>query len=321
LAGEKKSAEAFDTALKRELCAAPPSNLADCIAPEVLAACYDRTLSRSERSAVEAHLVSCARCQSMMASIARADDSDRAFVPERSRSVFRITRLLAPVAMLGVVIAIAVSVRMREHPTPEVVALAVPRPEIAGQPQVMSNAPAAPSMPQMQNSEGGLREDKAQVSIPPRSIEPASPAENAPARAMAMPGAAGGGAGTRMLMAKASPHLNQMSSPDGSVQWQFGNGGAILRSTNSSGWLATRSGVTTDLLAAAAPSNDVCWMVGKSATIVRTLDSGAHWQIVAPPSHENFTAIAATDSNNATVITANGQRFTTRDGGVTWSSP
>jgi photosystem II stability/assembly factor-like uncharacterized protein len=112
-----------------------------------------------------------------------------------------------------------------------------------------------------------------------------------------------------------------MSSPDGSVQWQFGNGGAILRSTDSHPPLATPSGVTTDLLAGAAPSNDVCWMVGKSGTIVRTLDSGAHWQIITPPAHENFAAVAATDSNNATVVAANGQRFTTHDGGVTWSSP
>ena len=62
-------------------------------------------------------------------------------------------------------------------------------------------------------------------------------------------------------------------------------------------------------------------MVGKSGTIVRTLDGGAQWQIVKPPSLDNFTAITATDSNNATVITADGQRYVTRDGGVTWSSP
>jgi photosystem II stability/assembly factor-like uncharacterized protein len=82
-----------------------------------------------------------------------------------------------------------------------------------------------------------------------------------------------------------------------------------------------RSGVTTDLLAASAPSNDVCWVVGKSGTIVRTLDSGAHWQLVRPPARDNFAAITATDSNNATVVSSNGQRFATHDGGVTWSSP
>jgi photosystem II stability/assembly factor-like uncharacterized protein len=54
---------------------------------------------------------------------------------------------------------------------------------------------------------------------------------------------------------------------------------------------------------------------------VRTLDGGARWQLVSPPSRDNFTAIIATDSNNATVTAANGQRFTTYDGGVTWASP
>jgi len=126
--------------------------------------------------------------------------------------------------------------------------------------------------------------------------------------------------GTTTMMAKA-PQTNQISSPDGSVVWQFGGGGAISRSGNSSPWLALRSGVTTDLLAASAPSNDVCWMVGKSGTIVRTLDGGAHLQLIKPHSHDNFTAISATDSNNVIVTAANGQRFSTHDGGVTWSSP
>ena len=321
MADEKKSAAAFEMALKREFQDAPTAKLADCPAPEVLAAYYDRTLSRSERGGVDSHLMACARCQSMMAAIARADDSQNWPAPERSRSIW-ITRLLAPVAMLGVVIALAIGMRTREHPAPEVVALTSPAaaPEIAGQAQLMSNAPAAPSMARL-HSEGGRREDKAQLSVPPHSMGAASPPQNAAARALAVPEGAVGAASTAMLMAKASPHLNQMSSPDGSVQWQFGNGGAILRSTDSHPPLATPSGVTTDLLAGAAPSNDVCWMVGKSGTIVRTLDSGAHWQIITPPAHENFAAVAATDSNNATVVAANGQRFTTHDGGVTWSSP
>ena len=115
--------------------------------------------------------------------------------------------------------------------------------------------------------------------------------------------------------------MNQIASPDGSVAWQFGEGGAIMRSGNSSPWLALHSGVTSDLLAAAAPSNAVCWMVGKSGTIVRTLDSGAHWRILKAPARTDFIAVSATDSNNATVMAAGGARFTTHDGGVTWSSP
>jgi photosystem II stability/assembly factor-like uncharacterized protein len=80
------------------------------------------------------------------------------------------------------------------------------------------------------------------------------------------------------------------------------------------------SGVTTDFLAASAPSNDVCWIVGKSGTIVRTLDSGAHWHLINPPSRDNFTAVSASDSNTAVVADSHGRRSVTRDGGVTWSS-
>ena len=139
---------------------------------------------------------------------------------------------------------------------------------------------------------------------------------------MRAPSAVAGSAlsGATNMMAK-PPQMNQVSSPDGSVAWQFGEGGAIMRSANSGAWLAMSSGVTTDLLAASAPSNDVCWMAGKSGAIVRTLDSGAHWGLLKPPLRDDFTAISATDSNNAIVIAANGQRFTTLDGGVTWSSP
>jgi len=93
-----------------------------------------------------------------------------------------------------------------------------------------------------------------------------------------------------------------------------------MRSDNSTAWTSQPSGVTSDLVAASAPSDDVCWMVGKSAIVLRTLDGGVHWQIVKPPSRDDFTTITASDSNNATVIASNGNRYVTRDGGVTWSA-
>jgi hypothetical protein len=368
----------------------------------------------------------------MMAAIARADDAEPSPPqPESSRALFWITRLLAPVAMVGIVIAIAISTRTREQRAPEVIALAspavsdklelaqraaAPPPEAASQAQMAPQAPSAPppvgvaeprtagaaahhhnkaaeqfasspldiskqarslsaaTQPQNTPTEvsravrtrtgaadyagsppavklptaaaaleplpGAAPSARAEVSLEkssPPSVERSSsmPAasSNAPAQAqtaqaqeayeMRAPSAAMGSpvsGGATTMMAKA-PETNQIASPDGSVAWQFGKGGAIWRSGNSSPWLTLRSGVTTDLLAASAPSNDVCWMVGKSGTIVRTLDGGARWQLIKPPSHDNFSAVSATDSNNATVTAANGQRFVTHDGGVTWSSP
>ncbi len=352
MAGEKKAADAFEAALKRELQGASSSNAADCPAPEILAAYYDRSLSRSERARVDSHLTSCVRCQLMMASIARADDA--AGVPidaEPAPRLLWITRLLAPLAVAAVVIVIAIGVRTREQRAPEVIALASPvgpsKLELAERaaappPEAAVPAPQAPGAPQaggamkLPKSAQLARKDKApkeseavsaQDSISPRGEALSAPAQpqNAPAemaRALRAPSVATGSAfsGATETMAKQS-RMNQVASPDGSVAWQFGSDGAIMRSGNSSPWLALRSGVTTDLLAASAPSNDVCWIVGKSGTIVRTLDGGAHWMVVKPPSRDDLTAISATDSNNATVIAPHGAHFVTHDGGVTWSSP
>ena len=412
MANERKSADVFEAALKRELQNASSSNAGDCPAPEILAAYYDRLLSRSERGRVDSHLTSCARCQSMMASIARADDSDPSLALE-ARGISWITRLLAPVAVVGVVIAIAIGVRTREQRAPEVIALTSPagsyKPELAERapappPEVapeapqkptISNPPAAPNgespaarIPKRQlhhaekpaANSSPMRLEESVASAQPRNARaevanetrPRAPvAASAPAavaespnseeaavsgvakerarllsasKSAAVPAQAPSnvrvqGSGSVAAMTEASSAAsnaaglstfetsvtaaptNQISSPDGSVLWRFGNDGAIFRSGNSSPWLAMHSGVTADLLAASAPSNDVCWMTGKSGTIVRTLDGGAHWQTLKPPSRDDFTTIGANDSNNATVIAANGKRFITHDGGVSWSSP
>jgi len=352
LASEKKSADAFEAALKRAVQNAPSSRAQDCPAPEILAAYYDRSLTRTERARIDAHLVSCARCQSMMAAIARADDSETSSAhTETARGIFWITRLLAPVAVVGVVIAIAIGMRSREQRAPEVIALAspvaelqqlaerapAPPPEAAvpaqSAPQVASAPPSAASM-EIPKAEGFARREKAMKKSESSSardfisrgdeIAAQAKPRNAPGEAaneMRAPGAASGSAfsGATGMMAKGS-RLNQVSSPDGSVAWRFGESGTIMRSGSSTTWIAQHSGVTSDLLAAAAPSNDVCWIVGKSATIVRTLDGGAHWQIVKASSRDDFTAVSASDSNNATVSGAGGQRYVTHDGGVTWSS-
>lgn len=354
MASEKKSADAFEAALRREIHRASPSNAADCPAPEILAAYYDRSLSRSERAGVDSHLMLCARCQSMMASIARADDADRlSMQPESARGLFWITRLLAPVAMVGVVIAIAIGVRTRERPAPEAIALGSPAVSANAQLEQRAaasapaleaysqSAPKAANAPLAGGGAGARKEARlarhralAAKSPPPEVALSTSMASGGyalaqPGRAlsngepaMRAEGAARGSAfsGASPSMEKAAPAI-LTHSPDGSVAWQIGASGTIMRSMNSGPWLAQRSGVTMDLLAGSAPSNDVCWMAGKSGTIVRTLNRGARWQLVSPPSRDNFAAINATDSNNATVTAANGQRFTTHDGGVTWSSP
>ena len=346
MASEKKSSDAFEAAIKRELQNTARAEAHDCPAPDVLAAYYDRSLSRSERAGVDAHLMSCARCQSMMAAIARADDSESSLpARETLRGFFQVARIAAPIALIGATLALLVGMRTRKHPAPEVVALASPAAELHAQfaERAVAPAPLAASeqaastlrMPLLARKEFEPQQ-LAKAAKAPRGAdsfnaaapESGAPAAQAPAAAsapaivagneteMTSSAMSGGAAGT-----SAAPMLNRIASPDSAMMWQFGSGGVIMRSQNSGSWVPLHSGITSDLLAASAPSTDVCWVVGKSATVLRTVDRGAHWQIVTPPSREDFTMVTASDSNNATVIASNGSHYITHDGGVTWSSP
>jgi hypothetical protein len=163
-----------------------------------------------------------------------------------------------------------------------------------------------------------------------RSFNVASSAPNAPPQAQAAsrevatseaaaaPVAGAAISGSTVAIASA-PQMSEVASPDGRVVWRFGASGVIMRSENSAAWTSQPSGVMSDLVAASAPSANVCWIVGKSAIVLRTLDGGAHWQSVKGPSGDNFSAVTATDSNNATVTASNGSSYLTHDGGVTWS--
>ncbi len=93
-----------------------------------------------------------------------------------------------------------------------------------------------------------------------------------------------------------------------------------MRQTGSGPWISQSSGVTTDLLDGSAASHSVCWVVGKSGTLLRTTDGGEHWQRVTPPSAHDLIAVTATNSQIATVTAEPGVRFTTHDGGVTWAA-
>jgi hypothetical protein len=333
LAGETKSSDAFETVLKREMQRPAASSSADCPAPEVLAAYYDRSLSRADRARVDTHLLACARCQSMMAAIARSDDSPSA-ASSRREAIFWITRVATPIAAIAATIAFAVGLHHRASPPPEVLALGSSRAAaIQSQEKALAPPPAMEQpAPLPQPAIGSLvarnlSEHHHQMAVRAKAggANEARPVEVAKAlqsqaevSASSASGAAGvSGSSPGFVIAK--PRVQSVASPDGSVVWHFGSQGIILMSENS---VPERVVDRTagELVAGSAPSNDVCWIVGKSGAILRTLDRGAHWQSIKPPVDADFTAISASDSNNATVTASNGRRYLTRDGGISWSA-
>ena len=126
-------------------------------------------------------------------------------------------------------------------------------------------------------------------------------------------GAAPAGTG----FAAAWPIQGQISPPDHFVTWIVGKSGTVQRRDANGAIHWQHSGVTTDLIAGAAPSSTVCWIVGRSGTIIRTTD-GEHWELITAPSADNLTGVSARSARDATITTAGGQSFATSDGGASW---
>jgi hypothetical protein len=68
----------------------------------------------------------------------------------------------------------------------------------------------------------------------------------------------------------------------------------------------------------AAPSQLVCWLVGRAGVVLVTNDA-SHFTRIAFPATIDLSAVQATDVLNATVTTADGRTFVTTDGGKTWA--
>jgi photosystem II stability/assembly factor-like uncharacterized protein len=111
-------------------------------------------------------------------------------------------------------------------------------------------------------------------------------------------------------------------APKGKVRWRLLSGGGIERSSDSGvTWLPQDSGVNVELIAGSAPSNTVCWIIGRAGTILKTIDGGSHWSKVAWPNPEEINGIQGIDGMHAIAYDGTAGipgRFATNDGGVTW---
>jgi hypothetical protein len=106
------------------------------------------------------------------------------------------------------------------------------------------------------------------------------------------------------------------------VRWRVLSPGRIEQSVDSGvTWVPQNSGVKAELLAGSAPSEAVCWIVGRGGTILRTTDGGGHWNKVISPMGGDVAGVQAVDAMTAEIFAANRRvRFLTHDGGMTWEA-
>ena len=126
------------------------------------------------------------------------------------------------------------------------------------------------------------------------------------------------GAATLARAFRGAPDI-LIASPDTKSQWRIVSSAIVQRSTDGgSTWQAQQTGVQTALVAGAAPSPSVCWLVGRGGTVLLSID-GRSWRRIAFPEMTDLTSVRARDANTATVTTSDGRTFGTTDGGRTWA--
>lgn len=354
---------ALETLLSRR--ARPGPSTAGCLDAETMAAYAEGGLSRQALAEAEAHLASCAHCQTVMAAIVSSGEEAAAapaIAPERAWwTQFRWLMPLAgaaAAAVLWMVVPAGRPARIQETAAPST---SEPRP------QPSATAPAAPPDnriqgidqaapqaakkvgPDASNERAGqladqnLRRERGGVDFPPRSNEAPGRAEadrvaKAEEREAPMPGAAPAAppaeeqkavdaargapppaapAAVSSLASSASP--TELRSLDPSVRWRLVDLGFVERSTNAgASWDRVDTGVRTPLNAGACPTASTCWVVGDAGVVRRTTDART-WRPVTAPSAENLVSVEAASEVAAVVLATGGQRFSTSDGGATWT--
>jgi Putative zinc-finger len=128
---------------------------------------------------------------------------------------------------------------------------------------------------------------------------------------------------TAQLSARTSAFANVpevvVVSSNPATRFRLLRGGGVQRSADAGAtWRTEVTGATQTLTAGSSPSPSVCWLIGPSG-IVLLSTNGASWRRLAFPEAVDLRSVTATDSENATITTADGRTFVTTDSGRTWS--
>jgi photosynthesis system II assembly factor YCF48-like protein len=109
-----------------------------------------------------------------------------------------------------------------------------------------------------------------------------------------------------------------IQAPDTEVQYRIANVGVVERTDDGGAtWRRQRVKAREEILAGAAPSENVCWLVGRGGIVLMTND-GKNWKQIPSAASVDLVAVTAADATSASVTAADGRKFSTQNGGVTW---
>lgn len=306
-----------------------------CPDSEALSAWAEEGLLAGERSDVEAHLGTCARCQAILAAMVRAEPP--AVLPERWWRR-RFVPILVPLAA-ATVVAVWLTVPRHEPPSSDdpATTIGATRPQTSDKPVAPPAEAEAPARPSENAAASSLqrekklgdqvaRQERRERNVEDRKLDRKDSgrlneesragrvASEKPSAAAAAPPVTG--LRDERLAARISP-VFEIVSADASRRWRVTEG-VIQRSTDGgSTWITQESAVPMALTAGSSPSPDVCWIVGRAGAVLISAD-GRSWRRLRFPEAVDLVGVRAIDASTATVTAADGRSFITKDAGLTW---
>jgi hypothetical protein len=309
----------IDRMIRRTLRASAPAEAGrTCIDPETLAAWVEGALSRDDVASLEAHAAGCARCQTMLAAMARTAPPPA--TTERSWRAWLIPVTVPLTAAAAIAVALSAVLTQQqpssvEEDRPSASLSAARDYELPGS-QVGGGA--LESRAGRAGEASRLADQDAQMNA--RAPAPPAPRSTSPAPA-APPSASEDAFASRRAETIAVTEARfvpiEIPSPDPMRRWRLVPG-RVERSTDGGvTWIAQYSDPLIAPLAGASPSPDVAWVVGRAGLVLLSTD-GRSWRRVAFPETVDLTAIQSTNASTATVVSADGKSFITKNAGSTW---
>jgi len=310
----------LDQALKQELRAmgAPAGDHVD---PEMLAAWADGGLDPTAMAMVESHVSNCPRCQSIAGVLARTAP----VIAAEPRRAFRIPAWWIPIAAGAAAVTIWMVVpQQREIVTAPPSAPATP---VESSPAPETPAPATVAPPARDD-----RRERAAVAEPakdkPAKLQDVAPQakeadalkrEQAPrqnaagAVALAPPTAAP----TLQETVRMAPATLEIASPNATRRWRIVTTGVERSEDGGRTWILVRPAAGDEITGGMAPSESICWLIGRSGIVLVSSD-GTTFARVPLPEAIDLASVTAIDARSALVIAVDGRRFRTDDAGRTW---
>ena len=328
---------------------------AGCLDADTLAAWADGALDARERASAEAHAADCTRCQALLAAMVRTLPAPGAARPWwRMPALGWLVPLTAAATALVIWVAVPSPAPVPVPPIATTVDRLAPAraplsaspsdekakvesgPDLKDRilPKRAAEGVARPSEVPREELDAALQKRRSPpaeantlaeaAAAPP--VAPNAGAVAAPSSAPAAPAQSADAILRRepaQLSARTAAFANVpevvVVSSNPSTRFRLLRGGGVQRSADAGAtWRTEATGATDTLTAGSSPSPSVCWLVGPPGTVLLSTD-GRSWRRLAFPEAVPLRSVSATDSENATVTTADGRAFVTTDGGRTWS--